>query len=189
MARLKAVELQRSFGYRLKATVAISTLQLRLHNKNRLCQAHWCTCFTGSYISACGWWASLLLSPTSWWMATQSTQMSQLNAANHCSYIHISYIISKTKRYHICKLISTQHCFLKNATTSHSMPIILLLLSQKKLESSRKLFYSAFFCLSGKNYRLELHENFTRDVIMDYGQGSLIKYWRSSTPGSRSRNF
>jgi len=153
MARLKAVELKRSFGYRMKATVAIGTLQLRLHNKNRLFQAHWCTFFTGSYISACGWWASRLLSPTSWWTAAQSTQTSQLNAANNCNYIHISYFISKTERYHICKLTSTQHCFLKNASTSHSMPIILLLLSPRKLQSPRKIGASWKFyrrCIYGQ---------------------------------------
>jgi len=40
---------------------------------------------------------------------------------------------------------------------------------------------------SRKSYRSDRNENFTRDVSVD--KKELIKLWKSSTPGSGSRNF
>ena len=52
--------------------------------------------------------------------------------------------------------------------------------------------YVSVWCLSVsllvtscKNYQSDLHENFTRDVSVDK---ELVKFWKSSTPGSGSRN-
>ena len=60
------------------------------------------------------------------------------------------------------------------------------------------LYVSLYVCLSvclsvyllatlRKNYRTDLHENFTTDISVD--KEELIRFWKSSASGSLSRNF
>ena len=110
------------------------------------------------------------------------------------TYNVFSGTLNLTQSINLKTLLNVFCCNLdwtQNRTREAKCMCLEYIMTKAFLPPIRMSYRSWFVCLSviatsRKNYRTDLHENFTRDVYVD--KEELIKFWKSSASGSVSGN-